>query len=241
MKRSLKVSLVLLGGVAGTAMLSGCEPRPALPPDNGGTFTSKAECVAVYDQSTCDAAQKLANQQHWQNAPHYSSYEQCVAAYGPQGCASGSTYGGQNNVFVPLMLGYMMGSANSSPAPLYYGPGAYRHRNDTGFSAPIYTSGRGYARNAPIGSAPFSSVRTTQGSLKSTTALTSTRGGFGNSFKPTTAFKSNYAATNPTSFGRSPATSGRAFSSTGVGRGGSSISARGGFGGSAHGFGGGGG
>lgn len=254
MKRSTKVSLVLLGSAAALTTLSGCDNQPQAPADNGGTFTTMAECVAVYDQQTCQSAMSLANQEHWQNAPHFSSYDQCVAQYGPGGCASGSTYGGSGNIWVPMMMGYMLGSANSTPAPLYYAPYAYRHAGQSGYSAPIFTSGRGYSHSSPIGAAPFASVRTTPGSLKSSTAISTgtvsvaPRGGFGSSFKPTTTFKQSYATTNPSSFGRSvmPATSttyksvvssSRSYSS--VSEGSHSYSSRGGFGSMGRSFGGG--
>lgn len=252
MKRSRQVSLVLMGSAAALVTLSGCDvqPDPALA-DNGGTFTSMAECVAVYDQQTCQSAQQLAQKEHFQNAPKFSSYEQCVQQFGPGGCANGSSYGGGSNVFLPLMAGYMLGSATSTPAPLYYGPGSWRHRNERNYSAPIFTSGRGYNSRAPIGQAPFASKATapiTKGGLKSGTAISTgtvptQRGGFGSSFKPTKSFTSNYATTNPTSFGRAtlPSSSAR-FSSVSSSRSAissSSISSRGGFGGSGRSFGGG--
>lgn len=246
MKRSTRVSLVLLASVSAAAALSGCEQAPQTPADNGGTFANKAECVAVYDQATCDAADKLASQEHLQNAPKFSRREECIAQFGADMCQPASTYGGSSNVFMPMMLGYMMGSAMSTPAPLYYGPGSYRERErrGAGYQAPIYTSGRGYSRTAPIGAAPYvsrasASGVSTKGSLKATTAMTppsSVRGGFGNSFKPTNSFKSSYAATNPSSTaGRSTVSgsSGSSFKSS------PSVSSRGGFGASGRSYGGG--
>lgn len=251
MKRSARVSLVLLASVSAAAALSGCEQTPTAPADNGGTFANKAECVAVYDQATCDAADKLAQQEHLQNAPHFSTQAQCAAEYGADMCRPASAYGGNSgsNFFVPAMLGYMMGSAMSTPAPLYYGRDAYRHRNEPGFVAPIYTSGQGYNRTAPVGRAPFATTGafsskptiSTKGSLKSSTAMTlppTARGGFGSSFKPTNTFKSAYASSNPSSFGRSTfsSASGSSFSRAATTSG---ISSRGGFGGSGRSFGGG--
>lgn len=245
MKRSTRVSLVLLASVSAAATLSGCEAGPPTPVDNGGTFANKAECIAVYDQETCDAADRLARTEHLQNAPKFGSREACAAEYGADMCQPASNYGGGSNIFMPMMMGYMMGSAMSTPAPLYYGPGSHRYRDRRDYNAPIYTSGRGYTRNTPIGAAPFSSNRsnavapkTTKGTLKSSTAMTppsSIRGGFGNSFKPTNSFKSTYTRSNPTSFGRSSfsSTSGSSFKSS------TSISSRGGFGGSGRSFGGG--
>lgn len=246
MKRSTRVSLVLLASVSAAAALSGCEQTPAAPADNGGTFANKAECIAVYDQATCDAADKLAMQEHLQNAPKFNNQAACAAEYGADMCRPASAYGGSNNggVFVPMMMGYMMGSMNSTPAPLYYGNRRerdYYGRTHNG-AAPIFSSGRGLSRTAVVGAAPFSTSRpsgiSTKGALKSSTAMTppgSARGGFGSSFKPTTSFKSTYAAANPSSFGgrSSSISSGRSFSSS------SSISSRGGFGSSGRGFGGG--
>jgi len=254
MKRSTQVSLVLLASVSAMASLSGCESQPEQIADNGGTFTSMAECVAVYDQQTCNAAQSLANKEHVQNAPKYGSQAACAAEYGADMCRPASAYGGQSNVFLPLMAGYMLGSATSTPSPLYYGNRREResYGRTHGGSAPIFTSGRGYNNRAPIGAAPFSSVRgsgvTSKGGLKSSTAISSgtvatQRGGFGSSFKPTQSFKSNYAATNPSSFGRAalPSTSARAtsISSSRAYSSSSSISSRGGFGSSGRSFGGG--
>jgi uncharacterized protein YgiB involved in biofilm formation len=252
MKRSTRVSLVLLASVSAAATLSGCEQAPPAPADNGGTFANKAECVAVYDQATCDAADRLARTEHVNNAPRYASIEACRQEYGPDMCQPISAYGGSGNFFVPMMMGYMMGSALSTPAPLYYGPGSYRYRDRRDYQAPIYTSGAGYARNAPIGAAPYRSTAgtgvSTKGALKSSTAMTppsSVRGGFGSSFKPTQSFKSSYQATNPSSFGNSSysrstgSTAGKSYSSGSSYKASSSISSRGGFGASGRSFGGG--
>ena len=240
MKRSKYLSLVLIGSVSAMATLSGCgSPQPVLPPDNGGTFANMAECLQHYDQNTCATADRLAKQSHWANAPHYNTLADCIAQYGPNMCQSGSYYGGGNNVFVPMMLGYMMGSASSRPAPLYYGPGAYHHFSDPGYRAPIYTSGSGFSHQQPIGAAPYVSTR---GALNSSTAM-STRGGFGSTFKPAPSFTQSYATANPTAFGKttvSPTSPvARSFTSTSgsasasrstVGTSATSNSARGGFG-----------
>lgn len=237
MKRSSQVSLVLLASAA-TITLAGCEDQPNLPPDNGGTFANKAECVAVYDQRTCDAAERLARAEHAQNAPRFNRREQCVAEYGEEMCQPASAYTGNNNdggIFVPMMIGYMMGSATSSPVPMYYGPGSYRNRNRANYYAPIYASGANYRSSGPIGQAQYTSQqRTTQGTLRSSTSMTppgSQRGGFGSSFRPTSQFRTSYQARNPQSFG---ATSYSRSTGTVTSR--ATVSSRGGFGGSARGF-----
>ena len=247
MKRSSQITLVLLTSAAGLS-LAGCDAQPAVQADNGGTFTSLAQCVAQYDQKTCAAAQQLAQQEHLQNAPHFSDLQACREQYGPDMCQPASAYGGQSNIFVPMMIGYMLGSANSQPAPLYYAPYAYRHYGQAGYSAPIYSSSPSYRNTGPIGSAPLYRP-SARGGLNASTALSSgtVRGGFGSSFKPTPTFKSTYSAANPDSFGRggyskaTGAMSSKSFSSYTSSRASSfsSGTTRGGFGSSGRSFGGG--
>ena len=173
MKRSSQVSLVLVASISATALLSGCDIDDPVVNDPGGTFSSIEECVAVYDQQTCEAAEKLARADHLKNAPKFNTLEACRESYGDM-CRLDTNYGGSGNSFMPFMVGYMMGNSLSRPAPLYYGAGAYRYQNNPGYSAPIYTSGSGYSSSKPIGSgiitAPTAS--TTKGSLKSSTAMT---------------------------------------------------------------------
>ena len=245
MKRSSNISLVLIASLAATTSLSGCgSSHPDLPPDNGGTFANMAECVAKYDQQTCATAQHIAYQEHLQNAPHYYTQADCIMQYGAGMCQPASVYGGAGNIWMPMMMGYMMGSATSRPAPLYYGT-IYQRQHYVGGGAPIFTSGVGFSHSAPIGAAPFVSNRpaiSAKAGFQSTTSLTpaaSVRGGFGSNFKPAATFTSNYAASNPTAFGKVsvPATSsvGKSFTSN-ISN--TSTSSRGGFGSVSRGFGG---
>lgn len=215
MKKSKSITLLSIGSLLAATTLSGCGPQS--PPDNGGTFANIQECVAQYDKQTCDAAEKIARSEHLKNAPHFSSQNECVAQYGADQCQPATSYGGGNNVWLPMMTGMFIGSALSQPTPLYQGPISQRH----GGSIPVYSSSPTY-RNQQVGSYSPS----TKANLNSGTTL-STRGGFG-SFKPSTSFTSTYSRANPTSFGRSsmPSTSAAA----------KSFSARGGFGSSARSF-----
>lgn len=227
MKRSSKISLVLVSSISAVA-LAGCSEQPERPRDTGGTFSNKAECVAVYDAETCDAAEKLALAEHEKNAPR-STRDQCIADYGPDMCRPANDGSG---MFMPLMVGYMLGNAMSTPAPLYYGPGSYRDRDRGNVS--MYSSSPRYSGSvgaAPYRNTSYTAPRTTQGSLKSSTAMTppsTQRGGFGSTFKPTTSFKQSYTASNP-------APSRSSYASTSSTRS-SSATSRGGFGSSARGF-----
>lgn len=238
MKRSSRISLVMLTSISALAV-SGCDDVPQSPPDPGGTFSNQAECVAVYDKDTCEAAEKLALAEHNQNAPK-TTREQCIADYGADMCQPAP---GGNGLFMPMMIGYMLGSMNSTPAPLYYGPGSYRER-ERGGSVPIYSSGYGYrgsVGSAPYRSAAYSGTRsTTKGSLNSSTSMTqpaqTQRGGFGTSFRADPKFQNSYRASNPTAFSQSSSSAssrstGGSFKSSS-----SSSVSRGGFGSSARGF-----
>lgn len=248
MRKTKQVILTIMGTALAATSLSGCNPPAPVPVDQGGTFANMAECLAKYDQPTCQTAQKLAYQQHWQNAPHYTTLGQCIDAYGPGACQPGSYYGGGSNFFVPMMIGYTLGSMNSRPVPLYYGPGAWRIHTP-GYVAPIYGSAVGYT-GRPIGTMPYArssysaaphdGASTFKAGLNSGTAMgtgtVTQRGGFGSTFKPANSFTASYTARNPGSFGtaRPTVSSGSSF---GGGKststfGGSSVSARGGFGGS---------
>lgn len=229
MKRSTKISLVLVSSISAMAV-SGCSEAPERKPDTGGTFANKAECVAVYDAKTCEAAEKLALAEHQKNAPK-STREKCIEDYGANMCRPANDGSG---MFMPLMVGYMLGNAMATPAPLYYGPGSYRER-DRGY-VPIYSSSPRYS--GPVGqgnytastySKPATATPTTKGSLKSTTAMTppaTQRGGFGSTFKPSTSFKSSYTASNPTPARSTYSTTSSTRSSTSTTRGGFGSSGR---------------
>lgn len=108
MKRSKKAALVLMVP-ATTFLLAGCveEPEQAMvynsPSDcSAGGFNSTEACIADYE---------TAQAMHPQVAPKYLSQAECEIDFGAEQCEKApqqTTSGG--SVFMPMMMGYMMGS-----------------------------------------------------------------------------------------------------------------------------------
>lgn len=226
MKRSSNVKLVHITSVAALSsalMLSACNDEAPNVPTNG-TFSSKEECSIAYSMEVCEKAEKEALATHEKNAPRFSRLEECVAEYGKDMCrpSTGSS-GGDGGFFVPMMMGYMLGSMNSTPAPLYYGPAS----SHSGNSAPVYSS----SSKTPVYAGQSTYKPSAKADLKGSTALKSgtVRGGFGTSFEPTKSFMTHYKATNPTAFNSTTAQSAKASSSSksSVSRGGFGSSGRG--------------
>lgn len=208
-KRSRQITLVLLAstGIA----LAGCDNQQnsdgsySSGMTDEAVFKTQADCERLYSRDECIQNELVAQQQYMATAPKFTSREECEREYGFDQCASGERYtrGGSNQtpshhggpsvgqVFVPLMLGYMMGAANRQPAPVHYGPTprSCTSSNDRdcrnpssggGGSRPVYSGSTfvgTYARGGSTVSTPssssFSSARGS--SVSSGTA----RGGFG--------------------------------------------------------------
>jgi uncharacterized protein YgiB involved in biofilm formation len=117
MKRSLTVSLVLLGSAA--AGLPGCKP-------NAESYPSVAACEqsGKHTDQECVDAFAAAQREHEATAPHFPTREACIATYGEDGCEERHNVAGAS-FFMPLMLGYMMGRGVNYH-PLYEGS----HRRD---------------------------------------------------------------------------------------------------------------
>jgi uncharacterized protein YgiB involved in biofilm formation len=113
MKRSVAVTLVLAGG-ATAAMIYGCKPKAE-------TYANVQACVDAkrHTQQECEDAFTAASREHAAAAPHFQDRDQCIAAYGPNGCEERHEGGG--SFFVPLMLGYVLGHGMGYH-PLYQAP-----------------------------------------------------------------------------------------------------------------------
>jgi len=120
MKRSKSVKLLVMG--AGALALTACDE-----PQDVGVFESIEQCVSLggFEQTLCEDNFKTAASEHINVAPKYTSATDCEADFGVAQCETApqkTTSGG--SVFMPMMMGYMMGSmlgGNSRVAtqPLY--------------------------------------------------------------------------------------------------------------------------
>ena len=121
MKRSRSIALVMMG--AGTITLTACnEPQVEV-----GLFQDVEQCVNEpgASRAACEEALGIAEQQHAVVAPKYTDQEACEADFGGEQCEQAPYQAeGGGSIFMPLMMGYMMGSMMSGrggPAaqPLY--------------------------------------------------------------------------------------------------------------------------
>jgi uncharacterized protein YgiB involved in biofilm formation len=121
MKRSRSIALVMMG--AGTVVLTACEE----PQVDVSVFENVEQCVDQpgASRAACEEAFGIAEAQHAAVAPKYADREACEADFGPEQCqqAPQEAQGG-GSFFMPLMMGYMMGSMMSgrgaaATQPLY--------------------------------------------------------------------------------------------------------------------------
>ncbi|WP_315921206.1 DUF1190 domain-containing protein [Mesorhizobium sp. SP-1A] len=164
MKRSIAVSLVIMGAAA---TLTACEDTTI----NSSVYTSVDECEISYDYSRERCEQDFAEAQkaHAKFAPAFKSQTDCEAEFGQGKCepakaenAAAASSGGSHSSFVPLMMGYMMGSRmgttdrSMAPQALYRPSNTSNFVNSNGASVAskvgrMTMSGRSEAARAPVG------------------------------------------------------------------------------------------
>ena len=170
MNRRNSISLALLIGVSAFA-LSACEE----PKVDAAVFESVKQCIDYPGvlKEQCEQSFKEAKGQHAAVAPKYASQADCQADFGAGKCekAPYQTTGG-GSVFMPLMMGYMMGSMlggrRMGSQPLYRSsksPNGFRTADNRGVGS-------------KIGATKVASSATSRPSFKSSTQ---SRGGFGTS------------------------------------------------------------
>jgi len=171
MKRWNSVPAALMMSVSLIA-LTACEE----PKVDAAVFESLQQCKddPSVPADQCEANFKEARNQHAAVAPKYSSQEDCQADFGAGKCEQApyqTTSGG--SVFMPLMMGYMMGSmiggrSSMASQPLYRpagNPNSFRTADNRSAGS---TTGQTRVANSA----------TSRPSFKSSTM---SRGGFGSS------------------------------------------------------------
>jgi uncharacterized protein YgiB involved in biofilm formation len=113
MRKSREIRLVLLGS-AGLA-LTACDQAP---PADARFFADVGTCAAVHDRATCEQAFAESEATHAAEAPRYGRKEECEAEFGAGNCETRESSAG--SLFMPMMVGYMLG--NAFRQPVYRGP-----------------------------------------------------------------------------------------------------------------------
>ena len=121
MKRSHSVALVMMG--SGALVLSACEEQRV----DANIYESVEQCIDApgASRAECEEQYKVAAEQHAAVAPKYTDQAACEADFGAEQCevAPYQAQGG-GSIFMPLMMGYMMGSmlggrGGAATQPLY--------------------------------------------------------------------------------------------------------------------------
>ncbi len=180
MKRSKTVAITILGAAAFT--LAGCQEEQV----DASAFPDLQSCTAaaqnggLFTAQDCDAAFAEANALHVEAAPRYDSLEVCEDQHGAGACGSEATatQGGSGSIFMPLMMGYLIGNmlgGSKASQPLYSKPNG-SFTNAAGSST--YSGNTGAAK---MSASQFDRPASTIGKPPMSRATAMSRGGFGSS------------------------------------------------------------
>jgi uncharacterized protein YgiB involved in biofilm formation len=172
MKPWKSISVVLLSGVSAIALAACEEPRV-----DAAIYDDLQQCIEDPDipRDQCLAAYKEARSQHASVAPKYSSKEECQADFGDGKCERApyqSRSGG--GIFMPMMMGYMMGSYLGGGRRSVASQPLYRSADD----AKTYRTADNRKAGSTTGRTQIASSAASRPSVKSSTL---SRGGFGSS------------------------------------------------------------
>lgn len=182
-KRSRNVSLAIVGAAA--FGLAGCKSEET----DARAFPDQASCTAAaqegslfFTEEDCKTAFAEAAQNHLETAPRYDSLAVCEEQHGVGNCEgdpAAQQSGGTGSIFMPLMMGYLMGSMLSGGNRGVMSQPLSRTANG-GFATP--TGDTRLSTNNGAGkmqTSAFTKAPTTMGKPPMSRAQVAQRGGFG--------------------------------------------------------------
>ena len=163
MRKSRYISVLLAGAAA--LGLSSCGRNAE---ENTTVYGDADTCAQDWDAQACTTAYRAAKEEHVKTAPKFTTKEECEAA-GYAACEVASetptaTHAGGGGMFMPMMMGYMMGRMMGGGGMM--GQPVYGNRNGYMFAP----GGRNVGQVAP---------GTTSLAGNKVTMRTPARGGFG--------------------------------------------------------------
>ncbi len=159
------------------SMLStGCSPSTT----EASLYKDAESCVAAgNDFNQCQNQFEQAEIVHQQTAPKFSKLEECEAEYGKGYCGEQQSSGGGGSTFMPMMMGYMMGSMLSSNSSAVQAQPLYNDRKSSGFVTGTGANvGKSYG-NAVVPTAIAGKAPTVASAMSPSKAAAAARGGFG--------------------------------------------------------------
>lgn len=184
-KRSRHVSLAILGAAA--FGLAGCKSQET----DARAFPDEASCVSAaqggslfFTEEDCRMAFADAAANHLETAPRYDSLAVCEEQHGVGNCggdpvaeASGGG-GGMGSIFMPMMMGYLLGSALSGGRGMMSQP--LMKTGDGRFSTPAGNTKLATNNGAgKMATSAFNKAPATVGKPPMSRAQVAQRGGFG--------------------------------------------------------------
>lgn len=185
-KRSRHVALILAGSAV--LALAACEDDRV----DAQSFPDLESCIAAarenslwFTEADCQSNFAAAQQEYLETAPRYESKELCEQEHGVGACDADPTQtaqgaGGGGFSFMPLLVGYMMGSMMARGGGIFSQPMV--KTADGRFATP--KGGQSFATNSGTGKVAaqtFSRGATTMGQPPLSRAAVQQRGGFGQS------------------------------------------------------------
>jgi uncharacterized protein YgiB involved in biofilm formation len=124
MRRSEWVAILGFGGayLLMLHMLGEKDPPLDIPPEVA-VFPAVEACIQTgKPEAVCNVAFRTAVKAHYSQAPHFDQRQACEQAHGGNGCDLIPAAAGRSEYFVPMMAGFVLGSALGLDAavPVYY-------------------------------------------------------------------------------------------------------------------------
>ncbi len=182
-KRSRGIAISILGAAA--FALAGCQEEQvdaAAFPDLK-SCTDAAQSGGMFSSQDCDVAFAQAEALHVEAAPRYDSVAVCEEQHGAGACGTEAavTQGGSGSIFMPLMMGYLMGNmlggrAGTNASQPLYKTASGQYTNAAGSST--FSSNKGATK---LATSQFNRPAATVGKPPMSRATALSRGGFGSS------------------------------------------------------------
>lgn len=179
MKKSTALRPLTIGllGISAFA-LAGCKEETV----EATVWQSPAACAASGEATAAECEKGLAEAQaaHEQTAPRYDAKAVCEEQHGAGNCVTDNS-GGGGSIFMPILMGYMMGKlmsgglggAGAAAKPLYPTPGGQMATAD---GSTRFNAGNG---KTTVPSKSFAPSPTTAGKAPMSAAQVRSTGGFG--------------------------------------------------------------
>lgn len=183
-RRSAYISTLIVGGAA-MMVLSACGEEQ-VEQTQAQAFPTVEACKLEFTPDECERAFSQSSQIHLQSAPQFADQAACEAEMGAGACQQATVTqpnGATSSVFMPMLMGFMLGRALRpggpalQPRPVYVDRDGYmRSGNNRVAQVP---GGRDAFNNSTRGTTVTTPV--TRSGQMAQPARTTNRGGFGGS------------------------------------------------------------